>query len=298
VCEIWIARDGNRTNSIGLVAAMSEVVKRPASPSRDPLSTADMDAFAGDPHFMLSLARGLMVLQAFAANGPKLTVSDAARITGLARATARRCFYTLEKLGYVRLEGSAYSLESRFLPLARAYLRSLGPEGSVQVVLDRLRDHVDETCAIGRLDGAHVIYTSVSRKTRTRTLGGAMGMRVPAFCTSMGRILLAALPEAELDAVLLAFPPVKFTPFTVTDPDEIRLRVQEARRNGFSINDQELDVGLRAMAVPIRDHRGRVIGVLNAGGEISRLSNALLVGRFLPLMQEAAEEISQLIEQV
>jgi IclR family pca regulon transcriptional regulator len=166
------------------------------------------------------------------------------------------------------------------------------------VVLDRLRDQVDETCAIGKLDGAHVIYTSVSRKPRTRTLGGGVGMRVPAFCTSMGRVLLAALPEPDLEAVLDAFPPVRFTPHTITARDQIVERVREAARNGFSINDQELDVGLRALAVPIRDHRGRVIGVLNAGGEAARLSNSLLVGQFLPLMLAAAEEISQLIEQV
>jgi IclR family pca regulon transcriptional regulator len=264
---------------------------------RDVPTAAELEAFSGDPHFMLSLARGLLVLQAFV-NGAKLTVSDAARATGLARATARRCLYTLDKIGYVRMEGSAYVLESRFLPLARAYLRSLGPEGSVQVVLDRLRDQLDETCAIGRLDGAHVVYASLSRKSRVRTLGGQVGMRVPAFCTSMGRVLLAAGPESEVDQVLAAFPPVKFTPFTQTDPAEIRERVREAQRNGFSINDQELDLGLRALAVPIRDHRGRVIAALNAGGENTRLSNTLLIGQFLPAMQEAADEIGQLIEQV
>jgi IclR family pca regulon transcriptional regulator len=277
---------------------MTEATRPAGLALREQVTAADMEAFSGDPHFMLSLARGLLVLQAFAGHGPRLTVSDAARITGLARATARRCLYTLEKVGYVSAAGSSYQLESRFLPLARAYLKSLGPEGSIQVVLDRLRDAVDETCALGKLDGAHVIYTSVSRKTRTRTLGGSMGLRVPAFCTSMGRILLATLGDAEVETVLKAFPPVKFTPLTVTAPEEIRARIEEAGRNGFSINDQELDLGLRALAVPIRDHRGRVIGALNAGGEAGRLSNALLVGRFLPLMQEAAEEIGQLIEQV
>jgi IclR family pca regulon transcriptional regulator len=271
---------------------------RLTAPLQESPTAADMEAFSGDPHFMLSLARGLLVLQAFVGNGPKLTVSEAARVTGLARATARRCLYTLEKVGYVRMDGTAFVLESRFLPLARAYLRSLGPEGSVQVVLDRLRDQVDETCAIGKLEGAQVLYTSVARQSRTRTLGGATGLRVPAFCTSMGRILLAELPADEVQAALRAFPPVKFTAFTVTNPDEILDRIQEAARNGFSINDQELDVGLRALSVPIRDHRGRVIAALNAGGEASRLSNSLLVGRFLPLLQEAAEEISQLIEQV
>ena len=264
----------------------------------DTPTAAELDAFSGDPHFMLSLARGLLVLQAFVNNGPKLTVSDAARATGLARATARRCLYTLEKVGYVRMEGTAYVLESRFLPLARAYLRSLGPEGSVQVVLDRLRDQLDETVALGKLDGAHVVYTSLSRKSRARTLGGTVGMRVPAFCTSMGRVLLAALPEPEVDAVIAAFPPVKFTPFTEIDPKEIRERVREAGRNGFSINDQELDLGMRALSAPIRDHRGRVIAALNAGGENTRLSNTVLVGQFLPLMQAAADEIGQLIEQV
>lgn len=259
---------------------------------------SDMEAFSGDPHFMLSLARGLLVLQAFVDHGPKLTVSDAARATGLARATARRCLYTLQQVGYVRLEGTAYVLESRFLPLARAYLRSQGPEGSVQVVLDRLRDQIDETCAIGRLDGAHVVYHWVSRKTRAGALGGAVGMRVPAFCTSMGRIMLAGSSPSEVGQVLAAFPPVKFTPFTLTDPDEIRERILEAGRNDFSINDQELDLGMRALSAPIRDHRGRVIAALNAGGEEARLSNTVLVGQFLPLMQEAAEEIGQLIEQV
>jgi IclR family pca regulon transcriptional regulator len=271
---------------------------RTATPTRDGQKASDMEGFAGDPHFMLSLARGLLVLQAFVSHGPKLTVSEAARATGLARATARRCLYTLEKVGYVRADGTAFVLESRFLPLARAYLRSVGPEGSVQVVLDRLRDQVDETCAVGRLEGTQVLYTSVARQSRTRTLGGTAGLKVPAFCTSMGRIMLAELPRAEIQAVLAAFPPVKFTTYTETDPDKILERIQEAKRNGFSINDQELDVGLRALSVPIRDHRGRVIGALNAGGEAGRLSNSLLMGRFLPLLQEAAEEISQLIEQV
>ena len=271
---------------------------RAGAPARDMPTAGELEAFSGDPHFMLSLARGLLVLQAFVNGGPKMTVSDAARATGLARATARRCLYTLEKVGYVRMEGSAYVLESRFLPLARAYLRSLGPEGSVQVVLDRLRDQIDETVAIGRLDGAHVVYASLSRKSRARTLGGSVGMRVPAFCTSMGRVLLAAETEAEVDQVLASFPPVKFTPDTQTEPAEIRERINEASRNGFSINDQELDLGLRAIAVPIRDHRGRVIAALNAGGERDRLSNTLLVGQFLPAMQEAAEEIGQLIEQL
>jgi IclR family pca regulon transcriptional regulator len=274
------------------------IAARAAAPARDMPTAQELEAFSGDPHFMLSLARGLIVLQAFVGSGPRLTVSDAARATGLARATARRCLYTLEKVGYVRMDGSAYVLESRFLPLARAYLRGLGPEGSVQVVLDRLRDQLDETCAIGRLDGAHVVYASLSRKSRARTLGGTVGMRVPAFCTSMGRVLLGALPAGEVDQVLAGFPPVKFTPFTLTDRGEIDERIREAARNGFSINDQELDLGLRALAVPIRDHRGRVIAALNAGGERERLSNTLLVGQFLPAMQEAAEEIGQLIEQV
>ena len=278
--------------------AAKPITVRVGTAARDMPTASELEAFSGDPHFMLSLARGLLVLQAFVNHGPKLTVSDAARATGLARATARRCLYTLEKVGYVRMDGAAYVLESRFLPLARAYLRSLGPEGSVQVVLDRLRDQLDETVALGKLDGAHVVYASLSRKSRARTLGGSVGMRVPAFCTSMGRLLLAALPDAEVEAVLAAFPPVKFTPFTQADPNEIRERVKEAGRNGFSINDQELDLGLRAMAVPVRDHRGRVIAALNAGGESTRLSNTVLVGQFLPLMQEAAEEIGQLIEQV
>ncbi|HEY4029483.1 MAG TPA: IclR family transcriptional regulator C-terminal domain-containing protein [Caulobacteraceae bacterium] len=274
------------------------ITVRAGTPARDMPTALELEGFSGDPHFMLSLARGLLVLQAFVGAGPRLTVSDAARATGLARATARRCLYTLEKVGYVRMDGAAYVLESRFLPLARAYLRGLGPEGSVQVVLDRLRDQLDETCAIGRLDGAHVVYASLSRKTRARTLGGTVGMKVPAFCTSMGRVLLSALPDPEVDQVLAGFPPVKFTPFTATEPGDLRDRIREASRNGFSINDQELDLGLRALAVPIRDHRGRVIAALNAGGERDRLSNTVLVGQFLPAMQEAAEEIGQLIEQV
>lgn len=281
-----------------MTEAAKSIASRDTTPTRDGPNVADMETFSGDPHFMLSLARGLLVLQAFVTHGPKLTVSEAARATGLARATARRCLYTLEKVGYVRMDGTAYLLESRFLPLARAYLRSQGPEGSIQVVLDRLRDQLDETCAIGRLEAANVVYGSVSRKNRVRTLGGTVGMKVPAFCTSMGRVMLAALTESEVDQVLADFPPVKFTPFTLTNRAEIRERIYEAGRNGFSINDQELDLGLRALSVPIHDHRGRVIAALNAGGESSRLSNTVLVGQFLPLMREAADEIGQLIEQV
>jgi IclR family pca regulon transcriptional regulator len=258
----------------------------------------DLNSFSGDPNFMLSLARGLKVMQALAAQRRSLTVSECAAVTGLPRATVRRCFYTLEKLGFVQASGPAFALGAPVLALGEAYLAAIGPSGAIQAIMDKLRDTLDETCVLARLDGQDLVYLAMSRGRNKQSIPGQPGSHVPAFCTSLGRVLLANLPPAGLEAVLANIQPVKFTPFTITDADTIRTVIAHARAAGYSINDQELDLGVRALSVPVRDRTGKVVAALNAGGDPSRLKNGLLLSKFLPEMNMAAQEIGKLIDQL
>lgn len=268
--------------------------RRAASRSRP----VDLDSFAGDPNFMLSLARGLKVMQALAEQRRGLTVSEAAQATGLPRATVRRCFYTLEKLSFLTVNGAEFSLGAPVLALGQAYLSTIGPGGAIQAIMDKLRDTLDETCALAKLHGQDLVYLAVAPGRHQQSISGQPGSHVPAFCTSLGRVLLAHLPPASLEAILTSMQPVKFTPYTITEPDRIRTAILHARAAGYSINDQELDLGVRAISVPVRDRSGKVVAALNAGGDPARLKNGLLLSKFLPEMNLAAQEIGQLIDQL
>jgi len=247
----------------------------------------------GDPNFMTSLARGLAVLQAFDVRRSALTVSQASDATGIPRAATRRCLYTLERLGFVAEENGRYSLRPKVLTLGFAHLSSVPLASAAQPLLDSCRDRLHESCSLGVLDGGEVFYQARSETARIMSIALFVGTRLPAYCTSMGRILLAHLPEEPLRAYLGGAVLHPKTARTVTSKAELKGILANVRRSGFAIVDQELELGLRSIAVPVRDRHGSVVASINVGTQSARVSIKELTQRVLPALQSTAAAITE-----
>lgn len=269
------------------------MVKQKDSSRPDPSPAAALGAFAGDPDFMLSLARGLLVLRAFESE-PRLSVSRAAALTGLPRPAARRCLYTLERLGYLSTESGNWQLRPLLLSLARSYLASTSFAEAAQARLDALRDAVGESCSIGVLQGGEVVYIARAETRRIISIALHVGSRLPAYCTSMGRVLLAALPPAARDDYLAAAPFAARTPFTRTSAEDLRTELAAVAAQGHAVIDQEMEIGLRSIAVPVCDPAGRVVAALNVGVASNRATCSDLVTRILPPLRRAAADMREL----
>lgn len=245
--------------------------------------------------FVQSLERGLAVIRAFDRNHAQMTVSDVARRAELTRAAARRLLHTLVSLGYARSDGKYFELSPKVLELGYAYISSFGIAEVAQVYMEGVSRELGESCSMSVLDGAEIVYVArvPTQRIMTHTLN--VGTRLPAFPTAMGRALLSALPDFELEALLEVTPLVALTEKTVTDRDELVRRIGEIRRQGYAIVDEELENGVRSIAVPIHDRRNRVIAALNVGAHAGRVSCKDLVARVLPVLRRAAMEIERAI---
>jgi len=221
-----------------------------------------------------SLARGLAVIKAFDGAHPAQTLSDVARSTGLTRAAARRFLLTLAELGYVRTDGRLFTLTPRVLELGYSYLSALSLPEVAEPHLEELVQLVHESASVAVLDGSDVVYVARVATSRIMTVSITIGTRFPAFATSMGRVLLAALPAAELDHRLGE--PRAFTERTVAEPAALRDLLGDVRAAGYSLVDQELEEGLRSIAVPIKDATGRVVAAANVSTHTSRGTRAWL----------------------
>src|SRR4051812_49130784 len=215
------------------------------------------------PDFVQSLERGLAVIRAFDADHPQLTLSEVARATGLTRAAARRFLLTLVELGYVRTDERLFSLRPRVLELGYAYLSSLSLPEVALPHLEALVAEVHESSSLSVLDGEDVVYVARVPTKRIMTVAISVGTHFPAYATSMGRVLLAAQPDAWLDEYLATAELRPLTRRTVTDPAKLRAVVLRARAQGFTLVDQELEEGLRSLAVPIHGDDGRVVAAMN-----------------------------------
>jgi IclR family pca regulon transcriptional regulator len=256
-----------------------------------------VDTPRGDPNFMTSLARGLAVIQSFSQATSFLTVSQLCKATGFSRSSVRRCLYTLNKLGLADSEdGRRFTLLPRILTLGHSYISSLPLAKVAQPILDRLSQVLCESCSIAMLDGHDVIHVAHSNVSRVLAVDLSMGSRLPAIYTSMGRVLLAHLPAKELEAHLAHAEFIPHTKHSITDIKGLRQAIHIARRDGFSVADQELEMGLCALAVPLRNAAGRVIAALNVGAPVQRVPAQALVPRFLPHLQAAAQELSMLLK--
>lgn len=246
---------------------------------------------ARDSDFVQSLDRGLAVIKAFGPERERLSLSEVARATGLTRAAARRFLLTLVKLGYVRSDGREFSLRPRVLELGYAYLSGLAMPEIAAPHLEELVAKLRESSSISVLDGHHIVYVARVPTKRIMTVAISVGTRFPAFATSMGRVLLGALSEADLDRYLTEATFESYTANTVTDPARLKEIVLEAADQGYAIVDQELEEGLRAIAAPIRGSGDGVTAAINVSAHASRVSVEAMRTELLPAMLETARQI-------
>jgi len=257
----------------------------------------ETESFAGDPDFMASLARGLSVIRAFAAppHGGG-TIAELSLRTGIPRSAVRRCLLTLARLGYVAAEGRRWSLRPKVLSLGAAYASSATLTTAAQRYLDQVSAMVRESCSLSVLDEGEILYLLRSATAaRIMSVDLRPGSRLPAYCTSMGRVLLAHLPAAELRAYLQRTRLVAYTERTITNRERLSQALEAVRRSGFALVDQELELGLRSIAVPVHDAGGRVVAAMNVGTQAARVPLREMEKRFLSPLKAASAELGLLL---
>lgn len=242
--------------------------------------------------YINSLARGLSVMNAFSADTPQLTLSEVADATGLARATARRILLTLVALGYAEQKGRSFSLLPKTLDLGYAFLSSLRLPNLAEPYMEKLVAEVHESSSMSVLDGHDVIYVARVPTSRIMTISLAVGTRLPAYATSMGRVLLAGLPEEDLDQYMASAKFAPLTSRTITDPDRLQPIIEKVRSQGYALVDQELEDGVRSVAAPIIGSRGSMLAALNISCHASRTDLARIRSYFLPRVRQTARDIS------
>jgi IclR family transcriptional regulator, pca regulon regulatory protein len=248
-----------------------------------------------DPNFMTSLARGLAVVRAFTGSAPQLTIAEVARVSGLPRAAARRCLYTLERLGYVGSDSRRFFLRPKILALGYGYMSSTPLAATLQPVLERVSETIHESCSGAVLDDDEIVYIARAATKRIMSVTLNVGSRLPAYCTSMGRVLLAALPRPELDAYLNRVRLKPFTQRTITSREGLRRALDQVREKGYAVVDQELEVELRSIAVPVRNSSGAVVAAMNLSAQAARVSRREMESRFLSSLRSAADEVGHLL---
>jgi IclR family pca regulon transcriptional regulator len=281
-------------------AAIDADIREAPAPSASRRSVpAEPPAVAGqerdggerETDFVQSLQRGLAVIRAFDAENPALTLSDVAKITGLARAAARRFVLTLVELGYMRADGRLFRLSPRVLELGRPYLTTLTlPEISGPHLRDFVEE-VQESSSVATLDGNDILYVAHVSAKRIMSVSVPVGTRDPAFATSLGRALLAGQTDETLAAMLAGMQLPKITDVTIVERKALLAELQRIRSQGYVLVDQELEEGLRALAVPLHGEHGEVIASVNVAVHASRWSIERILGELLPALLEVAAAI-------
>lgn len=249
----------------------------------------------GEDFFVDALARGLATIRCFDEAHPRLSISEVARLTGLSRATARRSLLTLSTLGYMASDGKYFWLSPKILSLGHAYLSSTPLPRILQPALEQVSERTHESCSASILEGGEIVYIARSATRRIISVGLGVGSRLPAYCTSMGRVLLAALEPSQLEAYLSQTPLLALTPHTLTDPQLLRKELGQVRQQGYALVDQELELGLRSVSVPLKNSRGKVLAAINIGAQAGRVSQAEMVHNLLPVLREAARSLTPLL---
>jgi IclR family pca regulon transcriptional regulator len=241
--------------------------------------------------FVESLDRGLRLLQAFGKSTGPMTLSDVARSAELPRATARRILFTLERGGFVASDGKLFTLTPHVLTLAGAYLRSNQVVDVLQPVLDRIATTAQEISSLALLDGDEVVFIARGSPARVFSTGLEIGYRLPAFCTSVGRVLLGQFDDDALAKRLKVMRREAMTPQTVTDPKMLLKLIIADRAKGYSLVDREAEPHFRSISVPVRRYDNTIVAAINMGAHVDRVPAKELLERFLPLLREGADEV-------
>ncbi len=244
---------------------------------------------------MGGLAKGLRVIEAFSAERPRLSISDAADIAGLDRATTRRCLLTLSQLGYAAYDGKFFTVTPKVLRLGTGCLSTMPLPRIVQPLLDKLSEEVGQSTSVSILDETEIVYVARAAQQRVMSIALMPGSRLPAYCTSMGRVLLSAQPDARQRAILEASRLVARTQRTITDLDALLAELEATANRGFAVIDQEVEVGLRSIAVPLKSMRGQTVAALNVGLAASVASMDDLVERYLPALLAVQRELARML---
>jgi IclR family pca regulon transcriptional regulator len=259
---------------------------------------AAIDHYSDDPDFVTALARGLSVMLALSEKRRRISIAQVSHVTGLPRAAARRSLHTLTKLGFVAMDDAKlFYLRPRILSLSHSYLSASPLAMLSQPILDRLGEALSDGCSVAVLDGDEIVYIARSASSRVISPLLNVGRRLPAYCTSIGRVLLAHLPADQLEAYLQNTRFCAYTEHTVTDRDELRVLLQDVRTNGFAFSREQMEPNLCSIAVPVRDATGQYVAGINLilQGRL-KTAHAAADKYFAPLT-EAAVSLGQLLMQ-
>lgn len=285
-----------KTDSIGSHQLPEpDTEKMPVAAATRPLTIAEEIDALTDPSFMTSLARGLAVVKAFSEQRRAMTIAQLSHKTGIPRAAVRRCLYTLKQLGYADSEANNFYLKPKILSLGYSYLSSTPLTISAQPALNKISCQLNESCSLGVLEESDVLYLSRSQSSRVMSVALNAGSRVPAYCTSLGRVLLAALSEDELCDYFSKARLIAHTDRTVTTESELRDILTEVRQKGYAIVEEELEIGLQSIAVPVRGAAGTIVAAVNVGAQTNRTTRAQIEQIFLPALLNTASELSVLL---
>jgi IclR family pca regulon transcriptional regulator len=252
--------------------------------------------YCDDPDFVTALARGIAVMQALADKRRRMSIAQVSHITGIPRAAARRSLHTLVKLGFVAQdEARRFHLRPRVLSLGHAYLSATPLAVLAQPVLDRLGEELGEACSLAVLDGEDIVYLARSSSSPLMSPALNVGRRLPAYCTSIGRLLLARLPAEELDSYLSNGKFYAYTSQTLTDAADLAQALAKVREDGFAYSKEQLEPRICSMAVPVRDIAGQTVAGINVILQDRLISEKAMVAKFLEPMTRAARELGALL---
>ncbi|MBL0143449.1 MAG: helix-turn-helix domain-containing protein [Betaproteobacteria bacterium] len=252
----------------------------------------DGAAIAGSDTFVEAFARGLAVMRAFGSGAPALTISEVAVRAGVTRAGARRLLHTLLALGYARTDGTRFSLTPRVLELGHAYLSSLSMREVAQPVIERLAAQLQEIVGLSVLEGTDIVFVARAELRSPLARGIGLGGRLPAFATSMGRVLLAGMPASDAKKLLSPRSLKPYTSFTLCKPEALARLLARVHKQGYALVSEELELGVCGLAAPIVDAQGRVIAAVNVSTNLARHTKEEMLRRFLPPLLGAVAEIS------
>jgi IclR family transcriptional regulator, pca regulon regulatory protein len=244
------------------------------------------------PEVIDSVAKALSLLQVFSQANPSLTITKAAELADLTRPTARRILLTLVHLGFADTDGKNFSLTPKVLRLGFGYLAALPYWETAQPYLRQLAKEFDESCSMATLDDEEIVYLARIPANRNMAISLSTGSRLPAYATSLGKVMLAWQPPADLDAYLERVELKPLTPTTITNPDRLREELARVRENGFAVVDGERQVGVRSAAAPIRARNGTVVAAINVSANGLRVPHDELVKNYVPKLMQTANAIS------